>query len=47
MTYAVIGLCKIRESNILGGMPVQAKYEKLLCGIAIVNIKSGKQQGFF
>jgi uncharacterized protein (TIGR03032 family) len=46
-SYAIIGLCKIRESNIFGGMPVQEKDEKLLCGIAIVNIKTGKQQGLF
>lgn len=45
--YAIIGLCKIRESNIFGGMPVQQKYEKLLCGIAVVNIKTGKQVGLF
>ncbi len=45
--YAIVGLCKIRESNIFGGMPVQEKFEKLLCGIAIVNIKTGKQEGLF
>ncbi len=45
--YAIIGLCKIRESNIFGGMPVQQKYDKLLCGVAVVNIKTGKQQGMF
>ena len=45
--HAIIGLCKIRESNIFGGMPVQDKHDKLLCGIAIVNIKTGKQIGLF
>ena len=45
--YAIVGLCKIRESNIFGGMPVQERYEKLLCGVAVVNIKTGKQEGLF
>ena len=45
--YAIVGLCKIRESNIFGGMPVQERYENLLCAIAVVNIKTGKQEGLF
>lgn len=45
--FAIVGLCKIRESNIFGGMPVQEKFENLLCGVAIVNIKTGKQVGMF
>lgn len=45
--YAIVGLCKIRETNIFGGMPVQEKFEQLLCGIAIVNIKTGKNIGLF
>jgi uncharacterized protein (TIGR03032 family) len=45
--YALVGLCKIRESNVFGGMPVQNRYDKLLCGIAVVNIKTGQQQGLF
>ena len=45
--YAIIGLCKIRESNIFGGMPVQKKHKKLLCGIVIIDIKTGKQHGQF
>ena len=45
--YAIVGLCKIRESNIFGGMPVQEKFDKLLCGIAIINIKTGNQEGLF
>lgn len=44
---AIVGLCKIRESNIFGGMPVQQRYDKLLCGVAVVNIKTGKQEGLF
>ena len=43
--FAIVGLCKIRESNIFGGMPVQQIFDNLLCGIAIVNLKTGKQIG--
>lgn len=43
--YAVVGLCQIREARVFGGMPVEAAYEKLLCGIAIVDLISGKQAG--
>jgi uncharacterized protein (TIGR03032 family) len=45
--FALIGLCKIRESNIFGGMPVQERYDKLLCGVAVVNIISGETVGTF
>ncbi|PCJ87943.1 MAG: TIGR03032 family protein [Thiotrichaceae bacterium] len=45
--YAIVGLCKIRESNIFGGMPVQEKFATLLSGIVIINIKTGKQEGLF
>ncbi len=43
--YAVIGLCKIRESVIFGGMPVQDKYPELLCGVAIIHLTTGRQVG--
>jgi len=45
--HAIVGLCRIRESNIFGGMPVQRNDDKLICGIAIVNIKTGRQVGLF
>lgn len=45
--YAVIGLCKIREKHIFGGLPVQQKNEKLPCGIAIVDLRAGREVGFF
>lgn len=44
--YALVGLCQIRETNVFGGMPVQAAYDKLLCGIAVVDLISGQQTGF-
>jgi uncharacterized protein (TIGR03032 family) len=45
--YALIGLCKIREKHIFGGLPVQQKHQTLPCGIAIVDLRSGTEAGFF
>jgi uncharacterized protein (TIGR03032 family) len=45
--HALIGLCKIRQTNVFGGMPVQARHEKLLCGVAVVNVISGERVGVF
>jgi len=44
---ALVGLCKIRETNIFGGMPVQERHEELLCGVAVINIRTGRTEGLF
>ncbi len=43
--YALVAMSKIRETNIFGGMPVQSRYPELLCGVAIVDLRSGRQCG--
>jgi uncharacterized protein (TIGR03032 family) len=45
--YALIGLCKIREKHIFGGLPVQQRNTTLPCGIAIIDLRTGAQAGFF
>jgi uncharacterized protein (TIGR03032 family) len=45
--YALVGLCKIREKHIFGGLPVQKDQANLPCGIALVDLRSGTQAGFF
>jgi uncharacterized protein (TIGR03032 family) len=45
--YAVVGLSRIREKHIFGGLPVQTRCEKLRCGIAVVDLRSGREAGFF
>jgi uncharacterized protein (TIGR03032 family) len=40
--FAVIGMCQIREKHIFGGLPVQKKHQRLLCGVAIVDLTTGK-----
>lgn len=43
--YALVGLCMIREKHTFGGLPVQQRHKQLLCGIAIVDIRDGRQVG--
>ena len=45
--YALVGLSKIRERHIFGGLPVQQRCEKLLCGVAVVDVRDGREAGFF
>jgi uncharacterized protein (TIGR03032 family) len=45
--YAVIGLSRIREKHIFGGLPVQTRWERLRCGLAVVDLRSGTEAGFF
>ncbi|MFO1430154.1 MAG: TIGR03032 family protein [Candidatus Competibacteraceae bacterium] len=44
---ALVGLCKIRERHIFGGLPVQTRYKQLRCGIALVDLQRGIQIGLF
>ncbi len=43
--YALIGLSKIRETNVFGGVPVESKHPDRPCGVAIVDIVTGRQIG--
>ena len=45
--YALVGLSKIREKHIFGGLPIQQRYEKLLCGVAVVDLRLGTLAGMF
>jgi uncharacterized protein (TIGR03032 family) len=45
--YALVGLCQIRERHIFGGLPVQQNFSKLLCGVALIDLRTGKQAGLF
>jgi uncharacterized protein (TIGR03032 family) len=45
--YALIGLCKIREKQIFGGLPIETRHPKLSCGVSVVDSRNGRQAGFF
>jgi uncharacterized protein (TIGR03032 family) len=43
--YAFIGLSKIRESNVFGGLPIAERRGELKCGIGVVDLSSGQLAG--
>ena len=43
--YALVGLCQIREQHIFGGLPVQQRFENLMCGVVVVDLRSGQPMG--
>lgn len=43
--YALVGLCQIREQHIFGGLPVQQRFESLMCGVVVVDLRSGQPVG--
>lgn len=44
--FAFCGLCKIRESAMFGGLPIEKDHQQLECGIWIVDLRSGESVGF-
>ena len=45
--FALVGLCQIREKHIFGGLPVQQREKKLICGVAVIDLRSGQQTALF
>jgi len=45
--YALVGMCQIREQHIFGDLPIQAKSPKLLCGVALIDLRTGETAGIF
>jgi uncharacterized protein (TIGR03032 family) len=43
--YAFIGLCKIRETSTFGDVPIAAQRERLKCGVAVVELATGRLAG--
>jgi uncharacterized protein (TIGR03032 family) len=46
-SVALIGLSTIREKHIFGGLPVQERYPELKCGVAVIELHTGRQLEFF
>ncbi len=40
--FALMGMCQIREKHIFGNLPVQQRFKKLLCGICVVDLRTGQ-----
>jgi uncharacterized protein (TIGR03032 family) len=45
--FALIGLSMIREKHVFGGLPVQKRYPALRCGVAVVDVRDGRQVALF
>ena len=45
-TFAFVGLSRIRETSTFGGLPIAANRESLKCGVAVVDLVSGRQMAF-
>jgi uncharacterized protein (TIGR03032 family) len=39
--YAFVGLSRIRETSVFGGIPIAEHRERLRCGVAVVDVRSG------
>jgi uncharacterized protein (TIGR03032 family) len=44
--YAFVGLSQVRESNIFGGIPLTERVQERLCGVWVVDLRSGEVAGF-
>lgn len=45
--FAFVGLSRIRETNVFGGLPISERREQLCCGIAVVDLVSGRSVATF
>jgi uncharacterized protein (TIGR03032 family) len=41
-SFAFVGLSKIRESAMFGGIPIMSRWNELRCGIAVVDLNAGR-----
>jgi uncharacterized protein (TIGR03032 family) len=45
--YAFVGLSRIRETNIFGGLPIAERRDELVCGVGVIDLRSGNTVGTF
>jgi uncharacterized protein (TIGR03032 family) len=44
--FAFVGLSQVRESNIFGGIPLTERVQEKLCGVWVLDVRTGKTAGF-
>ena len=44
--YAFIGLSQVRESNVFGGIPLVERLDERLCGVWVVDLRTGRVAGY-
>ncbi len=45
--FAFIGLSRIRETSVFGGLPIAEKRDELKCGLGVVDLRTGRQVAAF
>lgn len=40
--YALVGLSQIRQTNLFGGLPIRDRFDRLLCGICVIDLRDGR-----
>lgn len=45
--YAFVGLSRIRETNVFGGLPIAEKRNDLVCGVGVIEWRTGKTVATF
>ena len=45
--FAFVGLSKIRETNVFGGLPIGERPDQLRCGVGIIDLVSGRTVATF
>ena len=45
--FAFVGLSRIRETNVFGGLPISERRDQLCCGVAVVDLISGRSVATF
>lgn len=45
--FAFVGLSRIRETAVFGGLPIQQQFDSLKCGIGIIDLQTGKNVAAF
>jgi uncharacterized protein (TIGR03032 family) len=44
--YAFVGLSQVRETSIFGGLPLTDRVKEKLCGVWVLDVRTGKTAGF-
>jgi uncharacterized protein (TIGR03032 family) len=45
--FAFVGLSRIRETNVFGGLPIADRRAELLCGLGVIDLRSGRTVATF
>ena len=45
--YAFIGLSRIRETSVFGGIPIAEKRDELKCAVVVVDLRNGNRVAYF